>query len=221
MGVAPKCARRNHTLYAKCGKQRAGHELGVLLDSGLRPSHSPEVMIRIFQALAAFVAAGLLAGAVAAADLKAGVQAYQAGNYKRALREFEALAKSGNAHAEFNLAILYLTGRGVEKDIVRSIELHRRAAAKGLIAAQHGLGVLHYQGVGVKQDFSKALEWFRKSAAQGFADSAFNIGVMYFNSQGVERDEAEVVKWVSLAASKGFAPAEFRLGQMYEKGIIF
>ncbi|MGB0629794.1 MAG: SPOR domain-containing protein [Alphaproteobacteria bacterium] len=156
-----------------------------------------------------------------AADLKAGVAAYRAGDYETALREFTALAEDGNAHAEFNLAILYLTGRGVEKDIARSIELHRSAADRGLPAAMHGLGVFYYQGTGVKQDYEKALEWFRKSAALGFADSEFNLGVMYFNRQGVEQDDVEVIKWVTLAASRKFAPAEFRLGQMYETGVIF
>ncbi len=186
----------------------------------LAPMSMPFSYIWRFLA-AAGIAAGLLLPSVATADLKSGVAAYRAGDYETALREFTKLAADGNAHAEFNLAILYLTGRGVEKDIARSIELHKGAASKGLPAAMHGLGVFYYQGIGVKRDYGKALEWFRKSAAAGFADSEFNIGVMYFNRQGVARDDVEVVKWVSLAASRKFSPAEFRLGQMYEKGVIF
>tara|TARA_R110000868_G_scaffold4155_55_gene25729 strand:+ start:18343 stop:19560 length:1218 start_codon:yes stop_codon:yes gene_type:complete len=171
---------------------------------------------------AVLLLAGVLtAPGTARADMKTGVAAYKAGDYKSALREFTALAEKGDANAQFNLAILYLTGRGTDRDIGKSVEWHLKAAAQGLPAASNGLGVFYYQGIGVKQDYPQALKWFRRAAARGFADSEFNIGVMYFNSQGVRRDDFEVVKWVSLAAARKFAPAEHRLGQMYEKGVIF
>jgi TPR repeat protein len=169
---------------------------------------------------AAVIALGALTG-VARADMKSGVAAYQAGDYKTAHREFTEQAEKGNAVAQFNLAILYLTGRGVARDVPKSVEWHLKAAAQDLPAAEHGLGVIYYQGVGVKQDYGQALEWFRRAAARGFPDSEFNIGVMYFNRQGVKRDDMEVVKWVTLAAARKFAPAEHRLGQMYENGVIF
>ena len=138
-----------------------------------------------------------------------------------ALREFSKLAETGHANAQFNLVILDLTGNGVERDVARSVELHRKAADQKLPAAQHGLGVFYYQGIGVKQDYAEALKWFKCAASQGFADSEFNIGVMYFNDRSVKRDDFEIVKWISLAAARKVAPAEFRLGQMYEKGVIF
>lgn len=164
----------------------------------------------------------ILAGAVPVrADLKSGVAAFKTGDYKTAHREFTKAAAEGNANAQFNLAILYLTGRGVERDVGKAVEWHLKAAAQGLAAAEHGLGVFYYQGLSVKQDYAQALVWFRRAAAKGFPDAEFNIGVMYFNSQGVRRDDFEVVKWVTLAASRKFAPAEYRMGQMYENGVIF
>lgn len=170
--------------------------------------------------LSAFLAGGAAPGP-AHADLRSGIAAYKAGDYETALREFSEDAKKGNANAQFNIAVLYLTGRGVERDLSKAIEWHLKAAAQGLPAAEHGLGVIYYQGLGVKQDYEQALVWFRRAAAKEFADSEFNIGVMYFNNQGVRRDDFEVVKWVTLAASRGFSPAEYRMGQMYEKGVLF
>jgi TPR repeat protein len=171
--------------------------------------------------LAAVIFGTATTPALAQSELKTGVTAYRAGDYKMALREFSKLAETGHANAQFNLAILYLTGNGVERDVARSVELHRKAADQKLPAAQHGLGVFYYQGIGVKQDYAEALKWFKCAASQGFADSEFNIGVMYFNDRSVKRDDFEIVKWISLAAARKFAPAEFRLGQMYEKGVIF
>lgn len=153
--------------------------------------------------------------------MKSGIAAYKAGDFKTAHSAFAKEAAKGNAIAQFNLAVLYLTGRGVARDIPKSVEWHLKAAAQGVPAAEHGLGVIYYQGLAVEQDYTQALKWFRRAAARGFAESEFNIGVMYFNRQGVKRDDIEVVKWVTLAAARKFTPAEHRLGQMYEKGVIF
>ena len=173
-----------------------------------------------------FAIAGIVAGifvspTIARADMKAGIAAYRAGDYKTALAEFSALAEAGDPNAQFSLAVLYLSGRGVERDVAKALDLHRKAADQGLVAAEHGLGVFYYQGMGVKQDYAEALKWFGRAAAKGFAESEFNLGVMYFNSEGVRRDEIEVVKWISLAAARKFAPAQYRLGRMYEAGVIF
>jgi TPR repeat protein len=177
-----------------------------------------KIIVRL--GFAAAIALVALPGA-AWADMKSGVAAYKSGDYKTAHHAFAKAAAEGNAIAQFNLAVLYLTGRGVARDIPKAVEWHLKAAAQGLPAAAHGLGVIYYQGLTVEQDYAQALKWFRRAAARGFADSEFNIGVMYFNRQGVKRDDIEVVKWVTLAAARKFAPAEHGLGQMYEKGVIF
>lgn len=154
------------------------------------------------------------------ADLQKGVSAYRAADYETAFAEFRKLAEAGDPHGQFNLAVMYLTGRGIEADIAKSVEWHRKAADQGLAAAQHGLGVLHYKGDGVPQDFAEALKWFRLAAAQQFSSSEFNLAAMHFNEQGVVRNDLEIVKWISLSAARDFPAAQFRLGEMYEKGII-
>ena len=165
--------------------------------------------------------AALALPGTAAADLRAGVAAYRAGDYKKAFAEFSELAKTGDSRAQFNLGVMYMTGRGVARDIAASLEWHRKAAEQKLPAAQHGMGVFYYQGNGVEKDYGEALRWFRLAATQGFANSQFNIAVMYFNEQGLVRNDLEIVKWVSLAAGQDFVPALLRLAEMYEKGIIF
>jgi TPR repeat protein len=172
-------------------------------------------------AAAALLATALAYPVTAAADLRAGVAAYRAGDYKKAFDEFSELAKGGDARAQFNLGVMYMTGRGVARDVAVSLEWHRKAAEQKLPAAQHGMGVFYYQGNGVEKDYGEALRWFRLAAAQGFANSQFNIAVMYFNEQGLVRNDLEIVKWVSLAAGQDFVPALLRLAEMYEKGIIF
>ena len=50
------------------------------------------------------------------ADWEAGVDAYQAGDYATALKEFRLLAEQGDADAQFNLGVMYEDGQGVTQD---------------------------------------------------------------------------------------------------------
>ncbi len=169
----------------------------------------------------AIVGALIIAAWPASADIRSGVEAYKSGDYETALREFRELAAQGELRAQYNLGIMYMRARGVEKDMAKAVDWQRRAAEGGLAAAQHGLGVMFYRGEGVEQDYAEAARWFRRAADQGFTTSQLNLGVMYFSGLGVERNDAEVVKWVTLAAAGGLPQALFRLGVMYERGSIF
>ena len=111
-----------------------------------------------------------------------------------ALREFSKLAETGHANAQFNLVILDLTGNGVERDVARSVELHRKAADQKLPAAQHGLGVFYYQGIGVKQDYA---------AARKVAPAEFRLGQMYEKGVIFGKNEREALHWYRLAEAHG------------------
>jgi len=56
------------------------------------------------------------------ANVKTGVAAYKSGNYARAYNEFAPLANQGNKRAQYNLGILFLTGRGVPKDARTAVD---------------------------------------------------------------------------------------------------
>ena len=47
------------------------------------------------------------------ADFQKGLDAYKRFDYATALREWEPLAKQGDASAQFNLGLMYRYGRGV------------------------------------------------------------------------------------------------------------
>lgn len=154
-------------------------------------------------------------------SLRDAISAYRSGKHAKAYRGFSKLAANGDAIAQYNLGVMFLTGQGVKKNRRRSVKLHRKAAEQGLAVAQHGLAILYYRGQGVRRSYAKAGKWFRAAAEQGYPDAQFNLGVMHFNGQGVARDMVEVVKWISLAAGKGHKDALYRLATMYEHGEPF
>ncbi len=59
---------------------------------------------------------GLLLAAPAWADIQAGVDAHNRGDYDTALAEFRPLAEQGKASAQSNLGVMYEKGRGVPQD---------------------------------------------------------------------------------------------------------
>ena len=59
----------------------------------------------------------LLVGTPAfSADFQKGLTAARSGDFATALREWEPLAKQGDAGAQFNLGILYRLGKGLPQD---------------------------------------------------------------------------------------------------------
>jgi TPR repeat protein len=163
------------------------------------------------------VASLMIAAAPAAADFQAGLEAYQSGNYAAALNEWRPYAERGDAHAEYNLGLLYSRGEGVPRDYAEAARWYLKAAEQGIVAAQFNLGILCAKGEGVAQDHNLALEWYRKAAEAGLADAENNIGTMYDQGEGVERNVAEAEKWYLRAAEKGLAAAQFNLGVLYDQ----
>ena len=152
------------------------------------------------------------------ADFQAGVAAYNRGDYATAFREMEPLAEQGFAGAQFNLGVLYLTGRGVPQDHTEAVRWFRRAAEQDYAGAQFNLGFMYLTGRGVPQDYVKALNWYKKAAEQDDASAQENLGLMYAQGQGVPQDYAEAAKWFQKAAEQGVSSAQFNLALYYYSG---
>ena len=93
--------------------------------------------------------------------------AYEKGDFKTALREFRALAKSGDPFAQYNLGVMYEFGQGVEADDTEAVKWYRRAANQNDGEAQHDLGLMYEAGNGVARSYNEARKWYRKAARNG------------------------------------------------------
>ena len=82
--------------------------------------------------LIAALCTGVILGLTACtdeADFNAGVAAYKRGDYATALREWRALAKQGDAKAQYNLGLMYGNGEGVPQDYVQAHMWYNLAAS--------------------------------------------------------------------------------------------
>ena len=71
-----------------------------------------------------------------------GVDAYEAGNYAKAVELYRKAAEMGLREAQANLASCYKDGNGVPKDMAKAVEWYRKAAAQGNAEAQKWLAYL-------------------------------------------------------------------------------
>ena len=81
-----------------------------------------------------------------------GVAAVTVGDYPKAISEFEPLAASGDPAAQYQLAKIYLEGRGPADGLPRGIDLMTKAANGNHPEAQAQLGLMYAMGLGVPVD---------------------------------------------------------------------
>src|SRR5216683_295045 len=155
------------------------------------------------RAIAAIVLASAFAAPVAAGTFEDAVDANARGDYAKALRLIRPLANDGDATAQFNLGLMYLTGHGVQQDDSAAALWFRKAAEQGYAFAQFLLGDQYANGKGVPQDYGDAMIWFRRAAEQGHPVAKLYLGVMYAEGRGVPQDYVRAHMWFSLAAAQG------------------
>jgi uncharacterized protein len=159
-----------------------------------------------------FVSAALLACAAPATaqNVKAGIDAWQQGDYPRAISVWRPLAEAGDADAAFNLGQAYRLGRGVDLDLSTAQNWLETAARKGHTDAQTTLGLLLFQN----GNRIGGLRWLRQAAEAGEPRAMLMYGTALFNGDGVPQDPVLAYAYVSRASAQGLAPAKSTLEQM-------
>ena len=151
----------------------------------------------------ALVLSIICVAAPARADFKAGENAYHRGDYATALREWQPLAKQGDAVAQYHLGLLYSNGQGVPKDDAQARQWYEKAAVQGHVDAQVNLGMLLDYGRGGPQDFKMAVRWYLRSANQGNELAQRKLGLLYERGDGVQQDFVQAYMWYKLGAASG------------------
>jgi len=171
--------------------------------------------MRLFWKIATSVLCVAVIGGVAAAWHVYKTKA----NLTEAARVCRVRAELGDAKAEFDLAHMYYSGRGVPQNYAEAFRWCRKAAEQGDAKAEYDLAHLYLKAEGVSQDYGEALRWYRKSADQGNAMAEYGIGFMYHLGYGVPQDYAEANLWYRKAADQGNAMAQYELGYVYYHGL--
>ena len=108
--------------------------------------------------------------------------------------ELDALkeaAGQGDAAAQFNLGIMYDTGRGVPHYDTEAVRWYRMAAEQGLARAQLNLGIMYFTGRGVPREDVQAYAWWNIAAAQRNENAKKNLELITEYLSSSEISEAQ------------------------------
>ncbi len=148
--------------------------------------------------------------AASAAAVRAGVDAWSAGNYEAAVKAWQAPAAKGDADALFNLGQAYKLGRGVNKDLVRAEAYYGKAARLGHIAAADNYGILLFQ----TNRHEAAMPWLESAADRGEPRAMYVLGIAAYNGDYAPKDWVRAYALMTRAAAAGLAQATGSLATM-------
>ncbi len=121
-----------------------------------------------------------------------------------------ANAEANDPDAQYEVAMMYLSGRGVKKDFDAALGWLGKAAANGNQRAASKLKRLQTQ----KKKFTSSL----RKAESGQAASQYDVGMMYLKGRGVNQDAAQGRQWLEKAAAQSHKKAITRLAILLFKG---
>lgn len=127
-------------------------------------------------------------------------------------------AEAGNPLAQHVLAVTYLAGMGVPRNVEEGLAWLNKSAAAGYAEAQFKLASLYMRGDVVPADEAKALDFALKAAEQGHGEAQYNLATIYATGKGVPKDMTTAAEWFRKAAEGGHATAQSNLGVLYASG---
>jgi TPR repeat protein len=135
------------------------------------------------------------------ASAQKGIQAFQHGKYKEALKYLQPAAEAGAMYA---LGQMYASDRGIAKDEKAATDLFLKAANLGNTDAQQSLGSALMLGEGIEQDMVEALKWFITSGRGGNKDAiSYTAKVGRFLSREMQREARQKARdWQKANAPK-------------------
>jgi len=136
---------------------------------------------------------------------------YAGGQHKEAFNKLVLLAKDGHLKAQYDVAMMYNNGIGVEKDTAEAWNWFVRAAKAGNVDAQVELGAHYEAGVDGQPNGVMASTWWTLAAKNGSGVAAFNLGTMYRAGRVTARDMARAYAWFMVADELGVVTAKDHL----------
>ncbi|WP_196798032.1 tetratricopeptide repeat protein [Colwellia sp. PAMC 21821] len=141
--------------------------------------------------------------------------------YEAALVAFKEQDSLENGLAQFNVALFYDLGWGIQPSRSIACQWYQKAAKNNMPGAMQALGQCFMQGEGVEQNKKLAYHWFVKAFEHGIADGACQAGELLLSGDGVKVDLIAGRQLCLEAAKNGALSAQIKLGKWYFYGQYF
>lgn len=186
---------------------------------------TPPIALLRFLSSACLVAALMLCGGTAWAEIKDGEQSafdMASRSWSRAdftVAHLKPFADHGDKRAQTILGFVHLYGRGTPRNINRAAHWFAKAAAQNYPPAQHALARLYLGATEAgKRERAEGVRLMREAAEARHPLAQVELGLMLERGQFVKRDSKRAVAWFQRAAEQKFAPGQFLLALALAKG---
>ncbi|WP_075880013.1 tetratricopeptide repeat protein [Vreelandella massiliensis] len=154
------------------------------------------------------------------ANFMLGLRAYNGAdkppNVAVAAEYWQQAAKKWHLDAIYNLALLYLKGKGVDHSPSMAIALLYDACSQHHPGAINRLGCHYWWGDLVQQDREKSLSLFVYARQLGSSEAAYNLGIYCLSSNASHGDIKNGIWYLSQAAKEEQPDAMARLATFFE-----
>ncbi len=138
----------------------------------------------------------------------------------RPFNQVKSEAEKGDRDAQFQLALLYYRGKGIDKNYTKAVKWFTEAAKQGDSLAQYNLGVMYENGEGVMQSNSNAAHWYQQASDNYYSTAQYRVALFYIKSEfGFKRNYPKAIKLLRKSARKNNSFAQLQLGIMYYHGL--
>lgn len=120
-----------------------------------------------------------------------------------ALKYFKMAAEKGNSVGQSGLGVMYLYGKGVEKDYHKAHKYFSLAANQGWVDGQLQLGIMYFNGLGVPKDYKSASKYFTLASQSGHVLGYYNLAQMHSSGTGVTKSCPTAVELFKNVAERG------------------
>jgi TPR repeat protein len=139
-------------------------------------------------------------------------------DFEQAATHYREAAAAGYAPAQYNLALLYASGRGVAADQAGALRLFRQAASGGAASAMHAVAVAMLLGRGCAADSIESMEWLTRAAMAGHSAALCCRGVLRMSDTSLLQESKTGLADLEAAALAGNRVAQYDLGVAYADG---
>ncbi len=195
---------KEHLENAKAGEADAQYELGIMYLKGQGVEQDRDKAVKWLQAAAK--------SGYSLADVKLTRIEEQEAKFK----QLRNSADRGDLEAQYEVAMMYLKGRGVQTDETKGLAYLKKAADKGDAKAITRLGIISYKGEVGKPDYKKAVSLLNSVSGNSVL-AQYYLGEMYAAGAGVKKDYATAIDWYKKAAAGGFNRASGKIINLEEE----
>ena len=133
-------------------------------------------------------------------------------NYKIAAEEYDS------PQAQYEVAVRYQNGIGVEKSEEKAVGWYYKAAENGFMAAQMEIAKRNECGIGIEKNDEEAVRWYEIAAKNGNLTAQIKMAEQRKNGVEEIKTEREASKWYERIAENENAEELYNVALRYENG---